>query len=80
MGQFCWDICTVLEMRLIYLSADRIITMQALLQDVRIIIMMQQSNANVSNSLNNLHVNHYSVHSIYLLYALDVAIMQASNS
>ena len=60
MDQSCWDICTVLGRRLTYLSVARIITMQGPIHDVRIIIMMEQSNVNVSNShTNNLHVEEF---------------------
>ena len=39
------------------MSVARIITMQGPIGDVRIIIMMEQSNVNVSNAhTNNLHV------------------------
>ena len=49
LDQSCWGICTALDRRLTYWSAARIITMQVLVQDVRIITMMEQSNVNVSH-------------------------------
>ena len=49
LDQSCWGICTVLDRRLTYWNAARIITLQVLVQDVRIITMMEQSNVNVSH-------------------------------